>query len=218
MSLTVYGAALSPFVRKVLFFLEEKGLEYSLENVMPGMIPESYYKINPLGRIPGLSDGDLNLADSAVICHYLQRKYGGKSNLLGDTPAEKAKVEWFEKYADYEVAPLATYAVFFNRIVLPVTGGKCDDARVADALSKLPKHWDYLEAELNGNEYFVANRFTLADIAVASQLVTFGYAREELDAQRYPNLLAHKERVMGREAGQKRLAHEAKVLQKMRGA
>ncbi|MFT0212529.1 glutathione S-transferase family protein [Pseudomonas sp. F1_0610] len=215
MSLTVYGAALSPFVRKVLFFIEEKGLEYQLENIMPGMLPDWYLEINPLGRIPSLRDGDLDLSDSAIICHYLQRKYGGKTNLLGDTPAEKAKVEWFEKYADYEVAPLATFTVFFNRTLMPMMGKSCDEEKVQQALSKLPKHFDYLETQLNGNEYFVGNRFTLADIAVATQWINFEYAKERLDEQRWPNLVAHKARVFGREAGQKRLAHETKILQKL---
>lgn len=215
MSLTVYGAALSPFVRKVLFFIEEKGLEYNLENVMPGMLPDWYLDINPLGRIPSLRDGDLDLSDSAVICHYLQRKYGGKTNLLGDTPAEKAKVEWFEKYADYEVAPLATFTVFFNRALMPMMGKSCNEEKVQEALAKLPKHLDYLEAQLNGNEYFVGNRFTLADIAVATQWINFEYGKERLDEQRWPNLVAHKARILGREAGQKRLAHETKVLQKL---
>jgi glutathione S-transferase len=33
MTLTVYGVALSPFVRKVRVFLAEKGLDYKLEQV-----------------------------------------------------------------------------------------------------------------------------------------------------------------------------------------
>lgn len=35
MSLTVYGAPLSPFVRKVRLFLAEKNMDYQLEIILP---------------------------------------------------------------------------------------------------------------------------------------------------------------------------------------
>ena len=35
MSLTLYGAPLSPFVRKVRLLLAEKGLDYQLEAIAP---------------------------------------------------------------------------------------------------------------------------------------------------------------------------------------
>jgi len=68
MSVTLYGVPLSPFVRKVRLCLQEKGLDYQLETVMPFTPPDWYYAINPLGRIPALKDGDCTLADSSVIC------------------------------------------------------------------------------------------------------------------------------------------------------
>ena len=46
MSLVVFGAPLSPFVRKVRLFAAEKGFDYQLENVNPFNQPgvESYKK------------------------------------------------------------------------------------------------------------------------------------------------------------------------------
>ena len=68
MSLIVYGAALSPFVRKVRGCLLEKKLDYSMELILPRNQPDWYFKINPLGRIPALRDGDFDICDSSVIC------------------------------------------------------------------------------------------------------------------------------------------------------
>ena len=59
MSLTLYGAPLSPFVRKVRLLLAEKGLDYQLEAIAPFGQPAWYREISPLGRIPALRDGDL---------------------------------------------------------------------------------------------------------------------------------------------------------------
>lgn len=52
MSLCVFGAALSPFVRKVRWYLAEQGLDYQLEMVLPFNPPQWYYQLSPLGRIP----------------------------------------------------------------------------------------------------------------------------------------------------------------------
>ena len=215
MELTLYGASISPFVRKVRLFLLEKGFEYQFERVLPRQIPEWYLDINPLGRIPGLKDGELSLADSSVICHYLENKYPSKTNLCGETPVERARVSWFEKYADYEIAPLATFSVFFNRVLAKPMGLEVNEQAIAAALEKLPKHWDYLEQQLEGKQYFVANRLTLADLAVVTHWVNFGYGGEQLDVERWPNLVAHKERVLGRQSGQALLAEEAEFMKKL---
>ena len=48
---------------------------------------------------------------------------------------------------------------------------------------------------LYGDEYLVGDSLTVADIAVASQLVNFRHGGETVDAGRYPNLAAHTERM-----------------------
>ena len=45
MSLTVYGAPLSPFVRKLCLCLIEKGLDYELEVVMPVGQPDELARL-----------------------------------------------------------------------------------------------------------------------------------------------------------------------------
>jgi glutathione S-transferase len=156
MSLTVYGAPLSPFVRKVRVFLAEKGLEYQLEIITPFGQPQWYRELSPLGRIPALKDQDLTLADSSVICQYLEEKHPVLPPLYGKNPAQRAQIRWLEKYADYELAPLTTFAVFRNRVLKPTMNQPCDEAAVHSALhDKLPPHFDYLENLLGSADYFV---------------------------------------------------------------
>ncbi len=97
MSVTLYGVPLSPFVRKVRLCLQEKGLDYQLETVMPFTPPDWYYAINPLGRIPALKDGDCTLADSSVICQYLEEVYPATPTLYGDSAQARGQVRWLEK-------------------------------------------------------------------------------------------------------------------------
>jgi glutathione S-transferase len=70
---TLYGSLGSPFVRKAIVALTEKGIAYEHDPVVPfGPNPE-YRKISPLGKIPAFRDGDRTLADSSVIIAYLER-------------------------------------------------------------------------------------------------------------------------------------------------
>lgn len=192
MSLTLYGAQLSPFVRKARLCLLEKALDYQLEVVMPFTPPEWYLQLSPLGRIPALKDGELSLADSSVICQYLEEAYPDTARLYGSDTAQRAQIRWLEKYADYELAPLTTFCVFRNRILKPSTGNPCNEESVQAALQeKLPSHFDYLERQLGESDFFIGTQLSLADIALASQLINLEHGGEQIDANRWPALAAH---------------------------
>lgn len=216
MSLTLYGAPLSPFVRKVRLYLAEQALEYQLEVVMPFGVPDWYRELNPLGRIPALRDGDLTLADSSVICQYLQDKHADAQPLYGATAEGRARVRWLEKYADYELAPHTTFGVFRNRVLRPIMGKASDEAAVQAILDdKLPPLFDYLEKTLGDADYFVEGRLTMADLAVTCQLINLGHGGERLDAGRWPRLDAHHQRMLARASVQHVLAGERDVLAKL---
>lgn len=215
MSLTVYGAPLSPFVRKVRLFLAEKALDYQLEIILPFGQPDWYRELSPLGRIPALKDGDFSLADSSVICQYLEERHPQPA-LLGRNAQERARIRWLEKYADYELAPLCTFTVFRNRALKPSMGQSCDESAVQTALQeKLPPHFDYLEKTLGSAAYFVGEQLSLADLAIACQLINMAHGGEQLDAQRWPNLAAHQQRILARASVQGVLPGEQKMLAKM---
>ena len=218
MSPTLYGAPLSPFVRKVRLYLLEKGLDYQLEIVTPFGQPAWFRELSPLGRIPAMRDGDVTLADSSVICQYLEEKHPQLAPLYGRDAEERARVRWLEKYSDYEVAPLATFGVFRNRALKPTMGQPCDEAAVQAALTdKLPPHFDYLEKALGSAEYFVGERLTMADLAFTTQLINMEHGGERLDAERWPRLAAHYERITARDSVQAVVPAEQKMLAKLSG-
>lgn len=217
MSLIVYGAPLSPFVRKVRLCLLEKDLPYQLEIVTPFGQPAWYRDINPLGRIPALRDGELTLADSSVICQYIEEKEPQRLPLYGLDAAERARIRWLEKYSDYELAPLCTFTVFRNRVLKPTMGKPSDESAITEALrDKLPPHFDYLEQQLDGHDYFVGDRLSIADLALACQLTNMGHGGESIDADRWPGLAAHHQRLEARPSYQAVLPGERKVLDKLR--
>lgn len=213
MSIILYGVPLSPYVRKVRVCLAHKKLDYKLEIISPFNQPDWFLELNPLGRIPALKDGELSLADSSVICQYLDEKHPNLPPLLGNTAEQRAVVRWIEKYADYELAPLATFTVFQQRIIAPTMQKQTDEALVQSALNeKLPPLFDYLEGYLGSNEFFVGESLTLADIAVSCQLMNMEHGGEQLDESRWPNLAALHSRVKQSTAMHTMLEGEQKIL------
>lgn len=216
MSMIVYGATLSPFVRKVRLLLAEKGLDYQLEIVAPFNQPDWFMAISPLGRIPAFRDGELALADSSVIAQYVEERYPEAPSLYGSTVEERARVRWLEKYADYELAPETTFCVFVNRALNPTRGQACDEAAVQKALSeRLPRHFDYLEKVLDGADYFIGNRLSVADLAFACQIINLQHAGESIDASRWPGLASLQARLCQRASVQAVLPDECTLLAKL---
>lgn len=214
MSLTLYGAILSPFVRKIRIILAEHNIAHELVPQAPFKQPDWFYEISPLGRIPAIKDGDFPVADSSVIAQYLEDSRG-PLRLYGRSAEQAARIRWLEKYADYELAPQSTFAIFRNRVVKPVIGENCDESAVQSALNdKLPPLFDYLEAQLGDNEYLVGN-FSLADIAVASQLINMAHGGEAIDADRWPGLAGLLRRVTDRPAVANMLSDEQRLVAKM---
>lgn len=217
MALKLYGAALSPFVRKTRVFLIEKGIEFEAVHVDPNSPPEDYARLNPLKRIPAMEDGDKVLADSAVICAYLERKHPEPS-LYPDDDYEYARALWFEKYADYEIAMNCTFAIFRNRVVMRLLGKECDEDKVQKALTeKLPPLMDYLEREIEGKTFLAGDKLTVADIAMASQFVNLQHGGETVDQSRWPNMAAYIGRLHERPAFHQQIEKESGFVRKVIG-
>lgn len=197
--LKIYGALLSPFVRKVRCVLSEKQVAYEMVATNPFDKSGDFLKRSPLGRIPALEDEQgRSLADSTVIVEYLEERYP-EPPLFPRDPWDRARVRWFDEYADGGMAPSLTAKVFFQRVIsAKLIKGGCDEAVVQSGLKELPTFLGYLEAELGGHQYLVAETFTLADVSVACQLVNLRHASVEIDAARFPAVAAWFERVVAR--------------------
>ena len=137
--------------------------------------------------------------------------------LLRKQYLEAARVRWLEKYADYEIGPLATQTVFINRVLKPVTGGQCDDVAVDRALQQLPKLFDYLEAQLGDRHFFLGEQFSMADIAVCSQLINLAHAGELIDELAWPNLSSLLSRVSARSSVSSLLPAEHQLVARLTG-
>lgn len=195
----IYGSSLSPFTRKVLTFANEKGLAFEHKPVRPQDNSPDFRATSPLGKIPGLADGDYKLADSSAICHYLERKYPAPS-LFPAGAEEVGRMLWFDEYADTILIPTAG-KVFFQLAVRPRLLQQQPDMAIVDqALTKeIPPVLDYLERTIDG-PFLVGGRLSLADIAIHCIFVNLKLVGHPVDATRWPRLAEYVAGLLARPA------------------
>jgi glutathione S-transferase len=169
----VYGSSMSPYVRKVLAFAGEKGIELELKQLGLGSDDPDFLEASPFKKIPAFCDGDFAISDSSAIIAYLDA-IRPEPNLIPTEAKAKARTIWYDEFGDTILCACGT-KMFFNRIVAPRFLGREGDLAVADKAEceELPPLLDYLERVLPESGYLVEDRLTLADIAVASPFANF---------------------------------------------
>jgi glutathione S-transferase len=213
--ITIYGSSLSPFVRKVLAFAAEKGIEIDLQ---PTGFPDrsaEFCEASPFNKMPAMRDGDFCLSDSTAIVHYLEAKFPEPA-LIPRDPKSLGKTIWFEEFADTIVFACGA-KMFFNRVVAPRFMGRAGDLAVADAAERdeLPPILDYLERVApDGNGFLVNDHLTLADIAVASPFANFRHMGTALDPQRHPRTIAYAARILDRPSFKTMVEREVMILER----
>jgi glutathione S-transferase len=120
----IVGSYLSPYVRKVLACLNLKGLDYEIDPIVPFMGDDRFTALSPLRRIPVLIDDRVTLADSSVICQYLEDCYPEPAIYPIDI-ANRARARWLEEYADTRIGDVLLWRLFNAAVVGPsVRGGR----------------------------------------------------------------------------------------------
>ena len=151
-----------------LWALEEMGLDYEVE-VMPfppRIFQSDYLGVNPLGTIPYLIDGEVEMTESAGICQYLVDCYQQyEFGLQPDHPEYAAYLNWLH-HSDATLTFPQTIAMrYFHLEPSP------EKQPVAIDYGK----WFYarlrrLDTHLESHDYLVDKRFTIADIAIGYAL------------------------------------------------
>lgn len=190
----LYGANASPFVRKVMAVLAIKDLPYEHIPSMPFSGDKELASVSPLSKVPALVDGDLNIADSKVICRYLESAYPEVPVYPTDV-SDRARADWLEEYGGTALAESAA-GIFFHRFMRPkVMKQPVDEEAVNKIITKnLPPMLDYLEG-LVPADGFIFGDITVADLALASPFVNAGYAQYSIDSETWPKVAALVERV-----------------------
>jgi glutathione S-transferase len=171
--LKLYDLPASPNARRVRIFIAEKGLEIPMEPVDMAADEnktEEYLAKNSLGRMPLLElDDGTYIAESIAICRYLENIHP-ENALFGIDGLDQAMVEMWQRRMEF---------IFLNPIinVFRHTHEMWKDqltqiAQVAEVESEEVKtKMNWLNAELDGNQFIAGDNYTVADITAQCAFV-----------------------------------------------
>ena len=163
--ITLYGSPRSSAGRCV-WAMEEAGTAYVLKDVdmrNKEHKSEAYLKINPMGKVPAMIDGDVTLFESMAINYYIAEKY--KKELLGTTYLEKGLSMQWSFWSTSELQP-PIIEVFIQKVFIP--DDKRDHSVIENNLKKVPALLNVLNKDLAEKKFVAGNQFTIGDINTAS--------------------------------------------------
>lgn len=189
---------------RVRWLLEEMGLDYEIELVPfspEALRSEDYGKINPIGKVPSLVDGEVTLFESGAIIEYILEKYDG-----GHLKPDVGSKEW-ERYLIWlhgsESVAWTVAMVFFNTGLVP------EEVR-SEAITEIVRDraaflFGGLERDIGERPFICGDSFTAADIMFTYGL-HFGSFFGLLSPDDHPRLTAYYNRMKERSAFQKAVA------------
>jgi glutathione S-transferase len=147
---------------RALWALEEAGVPYErirLDLSSGEHKSASYRAINPMAKVPALTDGPLAVAESGAICAYVAEACpaAGLAPPVGD-PARGRYLQWL--FFSPGCVEQAFLAKFTNAEVRSESAGFGDFDRV----------FDILEEALAAGPYLLGERFSAADVMIGSDL------------------------------------------------
>jgi len=192
--IVVYGIPGSPYVRSVQLGLEEKGLTYRMDALVPGAIRgEDHKRRHPFGRVPVIDHGDYRLYETQAILRYLDAAFPEPALQPAD-PRSIGRMNQIIGVNDWYFFPKVAAVIVFYRIVGPVLMGITpNESAIADALPMARTCVGELERLLGEQQFFVGDRLTIADLMLAPQLDFFlatNEGRSVLEGTRLADWLA----------------------------
>jgi glutathione S-transferase len=160
----LYGAIASPYVARVVMFADLKGIDLPMEPAPGGMGSDEYRAINATGKIPSLVVDGQTIAESEVICEYLEAVFP-EPPLLPADPIGQAQSRMISRMTDLYVAPHNTPLTRMR------SRGERDPAIIDNAVSEFQKAFSYVESFMGPGPFAVGDAPTMGDCALVPFIV-----------------------------------------------
>ena len=125
----------------------------------------AFLAINPLGQVPALVEDGLVLSESLAITLYIARRHGGA---LG--PQSDAETALMEQWALFAATAVEGPALEILNTAATAGDTAEGQAHIAINAEKLRRPLARLQKALDGADWLVGGRFTVADINTAECL------------------------------------------------
>jgi len=180
---------------RVLWLLEEIGQPYEL-TLLKGedRQTDEHRRRHPLGRVPVLEDDEGFLFESAALCLHLADLYPDAQLNWPLGTHERALVYQWTVFAMTELEPA---------IVEARRHREDDPARAQVGVERFQAAAVAVEHALDGHEYLVGDRFSVADLVCGAVLI---FAKGAGLCDELPNIEAYLERLEASPARQRAIA------------
>lgn len=189
----VYGVPPTRVLR-ALWLLNELEIDYELvptEPLSEEARSPAFRALNPAGKVPVLVDGDMVLTESAAIQLYLAEKFP-ESGLIPENIADRAQMyRWIFFLVTEIEQPL--WRIARNTVIYPEE--RRIPADIENATRDCKEMLAVLENHMQGREYLVGDRLSVADLNAA---YTLDWAREAGTLTDAPVLRAYVEKMYAR--------------------
>ena len=195
----IYHAPNTRSVR-ILWLMEELGLPYTIIPFKlgdPAMRAPDYLKLNPMGRVPTLVDGDVTLFESGAIVQYLLARHAGGRFAPDPASADFPRYLQWLHYAEGMIMPPVN-TIIVETILLPPD--RRNQVNVDRATKLLSRMLTAVDTALEGQE-FLAGSFSGADIMTGHACTVA--SRLGADISDKPNVAAYIARLNARPALQR---------------
>ena len=183
--LTLFGYGPSVYTRIVRMALAEMGLVARYVEVDPfaDPVPDALLRVNPVGRVPVLRDGEFVLTETAAILRYLDGLCPDPSRIPQDPRASARMAQVMGVVDAYLYVPLVR-RVFAHGFFAPREGAPHDPDQIAHGLAEAAPALALLERIAAEGLVLSGEPFTLADLHVAPMIdyaMRVPQARDALD-------------------------------------
>jgi glutathione S-transferase len=201
MAVTLYY---HPFSRAAgaVFMLEEVGVPYELRFVDLAKNEQksaSIVALNPMGKLPVLTDDDQVVTETAAIGLYLADRYAaGRLAPTLDDPARATYLRW----------SLFAPSVIEPGVIAKGSGGQFRPSQAG--WGTFDEMLDAITAAIDGREWLLGDRFTMADVIFGG---TLRYLMRVGSLEKRPLFTSYTDRLSQRPASQRADARNAAVIQ-----
>jgi glutathione S-transferase len=178
---------------RVRWALEEVGLDYRVEYLPQGMQKEpAHRQRQPFGQVPTFQEGDLTLFESgAIVLHIADRAPG----LLPEGPNARARAaEWVFAALNTVEPHLSDWAM----VEIFEADQPWSEPRKPSIRERIDERLGELSKHLGGDDW-LEGEFSAGDLVMIAVLQMVGGEIGDL-LERYPNLVAYRERGTARPA------------------
>jgi glutathione S-transferase len=175
----IIGSVRSTYTWVVCMVCEEKGIDYVLTE-KPLHAPE-LLAIHPLGKMPVLRHGDVELFESKAIATYLDRSFPG-THLFPSDPRLAALTEQWVSLVNTVMDRTLIRTYLYAYIAAKAADAGPDRAAIEAVMPAVREQIGILDKAVASTGYLVGEQFTFADINLLPILYRVRQAPEGAEA------------------------------------